>query len=122
MIGEGPTHTGEFLGFSKGGTAKFGFIKPASPAGIGGGTGNIFVHKSNVKVLPGAGDPGAGQQVRFRLAPHEAPSSLRSGVGEGGDLSRVQAVEVEVAPVVEAAAEEQQDTSAGTKSQKFPLY
>jgi len=122
MIGEGPTHIGEFLGFSKGGTAKFGFIKPASPAGIGGGTGNIFVHKSNVKVLPGAGDPGAGQQVRFRLAPHEAPSSLRSGVGEGGDLSRVQAVEVEVAPVVEAAAEEQQDTSAGTKSQKFPLY
>jgi len=117
MIGEGPTHTGEFLGFSKGGTAKFGFIKPASPAGIGGGTGNIFVHKSNVKVLPGSGELGAGQHVRFRLAPHEAPSSLRSGVGEGGDLSRVQAVEVEVAPVVEAAAVEKKDESAGKNSQ-----
>jgi len=111
MIGEGPTHTGEFLGFS--GTAKFGFIKPASPAGIGGGSGNIFVHKSNVKVLPGSGELGAGQNVRFRLAPHEAPSSLRSGVGEGGDLSRVQAVEVEMAPVVEAAAVEMQDESEG---------
>lgn len=41
--------------------------------------------------------PGVGQHVRFRLAPHEAPSSLCSRVGSGS-LSRVQAVEVEVAP------------------------
>jgi len=95
IVGEGETHDGEFLGLAKGGGANFGFIKPAAPAGGGGGSGNIFVHKSNIKHVVGTDELGAGQPVRYRLAPHEAPSSPRSGMDAGGDTSRVQAVEVE---------------------------
>ena len=89
MTGAGEVHEGEFLGLAKGGVANFGFIKPVAPAGGGGGTGNIFVHKSNLK--PASADLAAGQRVRYRLAPHDTP-----GFGAGADAPRVQAVEVEV--------------------------
>ena len=89
MTGEGEVHEGEFLGLAKGGVANFGFIKPVAPAGGGGGTGNIFVHKSNLK--PASVDLAAGQRVRYRLAPHDTP-----GFGAAADAPRVQAVEVEV--------------------------
>ena len=56
--------------------ANFGFIKPAAAAGGGGGSsGNIFVHKSNIKFAAGVSELSAGQLVKYRLAPHEAPAT-----------------------------------------------
>ena len=92
IIGEGGVHRGEFLGLAKGGVANFGFIKPADAAGGAGGGGNIFVHKSNIKMgRAGDAELSVGQRVRYRLAPHEAPSSF----GGMPSAQRVQAVEVE---------------------------
>jgi len=95
MMGEGEVRHGEFLGLAKGGLANFGFIKPAVADAGGDASGNIFVHKSNIKYTKDGGDLQTGQRVTYRLAPHGAPSG-RAGMTEGGDASRVQAVEVEV--------------------------